>query len=89
MNTIEIAKKFGTPIYIINEQMIRKRYRELKCMLNSVYNKNRIYFAAKSNTNLAVLKILSSEGSFFDCSSTGEIYTCLKSEIPPDRLIYT
>ena len=89
LNTIEIAEKFGTPIYIINEQMIRKRYRELKDILNSVYKKNRIYFAVKSNTNLAILKILSSEGSFFDCSSTGEIYTCLKSKIPADRIIYT
>ena len=89
LNTLEIAEKFGTPIYIINEQMIRKRYQELKHMLNSVYRKNRIYFAVKSNTNLAILKILSSEGSYFDCSSTGEIYTCLKSGIPPDRIIYT
>ena len=89
LNTLEIAEKFGTPIYIINEQMIRKRYQELKHMLNSVYRKNRIYFAVKSNTNLAILKILSSEGSYFDCSSTGEIYICLKSGIPPNRIIYT
>jgi len=89
VNTIEIAEKFGTPIYIINEQLIRKRYRELKHTLNSVYKKNRIYYAVKSNTNLAILKILSSEESFFDCSSTGEIYACLKSGIPPDRIIYT
>ncbi|MFW9988217.1 MAG: diaminopimelate decarboxylase [Candidatus Odinarchaeota archaeon] len=89
MNTIEIAEKFKTPIYIINEQMIRKRFRELKDKLNSVYKKNRIYFAVKSNTNLAILKILSSEGSFFDCTSIGEIYSCLKSNVPPNRIIYT
>lgn len=89
MNTIEIAEKFKTPIYIINEQMIRKRFRELKDKLNSVYRKNRIYFAVKSNTNLAILKILSSEGSFFDCTSIGEIYSCLKSNVPPNRIIYT
>ena len=89
LNTFEIAEKFGTPIYVINEKMIRRRYKELKSVLNSVYKKNRIYFAVKSNTNLAILKILSSEGSYFDCSSTGEIYACLKSGIPPNRIIYT
>ncbi|MFX1302568.1 MAG: diaminopimelate decarboxylase [Promethearchaeota archaeon] len=89
LNTLEIAEKFGTPIYIINEQMIRKRYRQLKDILNSVYKKNRIYFAVKSNTNLSVLKILVSEGSNFDCSSIGEIYSCLKTNVPPDRIIYT
>ncbi|MFX1392061.1 MAG: diaminopimelate decarboxylase [Promethearchaeota archaeon] len=89
VNTIEIAEKFGTPIYVINEQMIRKRYKELKQMLNSAYKKNRIYFAVKSNSNLSILKILNSEGSHYDCSSTGEIYTCFKAGIAPDRIIYT
>jgi len=89
LNTLEIAKKFGTPTYIINEQMIRKRYRELKDTLNSVYKRNKIYYAVKANTNLSILKILTSEGSNFDCSSTGEIYTCFKSGIPPDQIIYT
>lgn len=89
LNTLELAKKFGTPIYVLNEQMVRRKYKELKEILNSVYKKNRIYFAVKSNTNISILKILLSEGSNFDCSSTGEIYTCLKSDISPDRIIYT
>ncbi|MFX1385989.1 MAG: diaminopimelate decarboxylase [Promethearchaeota archaeon] len=89
MNTLEIAERFSTPIYIINEQMIRKRYRELKDTLNAVYKKNKVYYAVKSNTNISILKILFSEGSNFDCSSTGEIYACLMAGIPPDRIIYT
>ena len=59
LNTIDIAEKFGTPIYIINEQMIRERYKELRDSLNSAYKKNRIYFAVKSNSNLSILKIKS------------------------------
>jgi diaminopimelate decarboxylase len=89
LNTLEIAHNFGTPIYVINEQMIRRRYKELKKLLNSYYKKNRVYFAVKSNTSLSVLKILVSEDSYFDCSSMGEIYTCLKLKIPSDRIIYT
>ena len=89
LNTIELAEKFGTPIYIINEQLIRKRYKEFKKFLDSIYRRNKIYFAVKSNSNLSVLKILLSEGSNFDCSSTGEIFTCLKSDVPPDRILYT
>ena len=89
LNTVEIAEKFGTPIYILNEQLIRKRYKDLKNTLNSKYKKNKIYFAVKSNTNLSTLKILLSEGSSFDCSSIGEIYACLKVGVPPDQIIYT
>jgi diaminopimelate decarboxylase len=88
-NTLEIAEKFSTPIYITNEQMIRKRYQQLKNTLDSVYKKNKIYYAVKANTNISILKILISEGSNFDCSSTGEIYTCLKSSVSPDQIIYT
>ncbi len=89
LSVLELAEDFGTPIYIINEQLIRKRYHQLKDTLNSAYKRNKIYYAVKSNTNMAILKILNSEGSNFDCSSTGEIYTCLKSGILSDKIIYT
>ena len=89
ISTLNLVEKFGTPIYVISEQMIRKRYHELKQLLDSVYKKNQIYFAVKSNSNLSILKILNSEGSNFDCSSTGEIYTCFCAGISPDQIIYT
>ena len=89
VSTIELAEKFGTPIYVINEQMIRKRYQKLKQVLDSEYKNNSIHFAMKSNSSLSVLKILNSEGAYFDCTSTGEIYTCFKAEITPEKIIYT
>ncbi|MFX0072500.1 MAG: diaminopimelate decarboxylase [Candidatus Hermodarchaeota archaeon] len=88
-NTIELAQKYGTPIYVINEQMIRKRYRGLKKILDSVYKNNSIHFAMKSNSNLSVLKILNSEGASFDCSSKGEVFTCFQAGISPEDIIYT
>ncbi len=89
LNMIDVAEKYGTPIYVINEEMIRKRYRKLKEKLDSVYSKNGIYFAVKSNSNLSVLKILNSEGACFDCTSTGEIYECFKVGIPSEKIIFT
>ncbi len=85
----DIANKYGTPLYVMNEEIIRKRYRELKETLNKKYQKNQIHFAVKSNSSLSMLKILQSEGSYFDCTSTGEIYICLKVGISPDHIIYT
>jgi len=89
LNMIDIAEKYGTPIYVINEQTIRKRYRNLKKQLDSLYKKNTIYFAVKSNSNLSVLHILKSEGAFFDCTSTGEIHECFEAGIPPEKIIFT
>jgi len=89
LNTIEIAKEFGTPIYVINEKMIRTRYKGLKKILDSEYKKNKIHFAVKANSSLSILKILDSEGASFDCTSMGEIYTCFKADISPEKIIYT
>ena len=88
-NTLDISKEYGTPIYVINEQAIRDRYKKLKEFLNSEYENNRIHYAVKANSNLSVLKILHSEGAFFDCTSMGEIYTCFKVGISPEKIIYT
>lgn len=89
MNTLDIAEEYGTPIYVINEQMIRERYRKLKKFLNSEYKKNQIHFAVKANSNLSFLRILNSEGASFDCTSQGEIFICFKAGVPSDKIIYT
>jgi len=89
MNTLDIIEEYGTPIYVINEQMIREHYRRLKNVVNSEYKNNQIHFAVKANSNLSFLKILNSEGSSFDCTSQGEIFICFKAEISPEKIIYT
>lgn len=89
MSTIVLAKKYGTPIYVINERLVRQRYQALKNLLNGAYQNNQIYFAVKANTNLSILKILHTEGAGFDCTSAGEIYTCFKAGVPPEKIIYT
>ncbi|MBA7679267.1 Diaminopimelate decarboxylase [subsurface metagenome] len=88
-NTIDLAKKYGTPVYIINETLIRERYKTLKQVLDSENKNNQIHFAVKANTSLSVLKILLSEGAGFDCSSVGELHMCLKAGAKPEQIIYT
>ncbi|MHA2287211.1 MAG: diaminopimelate decarboxylase [Promethearchaeota archaeon] len=89
VNTSDIARDYGTPLYVINEQMIRERYRTLKKVLNLEYRNNQINYAVKANSNLSVLRILNSEGASFDCTSMGELYTCLKAGISSDKMIFT
>lgn len=89
VNTIELAEKHGTPLYVVNEQLIRKRYRELKEVLDSEYKNNLIHYAVKANSGLSMLRILKSENACFDCSSVGEVYTCFKAGISADKIFYT
>jgi len=88
-NTLDIYKSYGTPLYVINEQMIRERYRSLKKVLNREYKNNQINYAVKANSNLSLLKILNSEGASFDCTSMGAVYTCFKAGISSEKMIYT
>jgi diaminopimelate decarboxylase len=89
MDIQQLAKDYGTPLYVVNERLIRRRYNELKEILNSEYKNNEIHYAIKANSHLAVLKILKSEGASVDCSSAGEVYSCLKAGFSPDKIIYT
>ncbi|MEJ2294432.1 MAG: diaminopimelate decarboxylase [Candidatus Lokiarchaeota archaeon] len=88
-NVQELSTKYGTPLYITSENIIRERFNIIKSVLKSVINDYNIHYAVKANANLSVLKILDSEGSFFDCTSQGEIYSCLQAGIPSNKLIYT
>lgn len=88
MNVEDIAKEFGTPCYVNDEQRIRENYRNLHKAFNR-YMDTTIHYACKANTSLAVLKILEQEGSGIDAVSIGEIKTCLKAGFTPDRIMYT
>jgi diaminopimelate decarboxylase len=88
-NVQELATKYGTPLYITSEKIIRERFNIINSVFKSVLNDYNIHYAVKANANLSVLKILDSEGSYFDCTSQGEIFSCLRAGIPSNKLIYT
>lgn len=89
VSTIELAKQFDTPLYVISETRIRENYRHIRDALIRNYPKVRIYYAAKANTNISVLEILENEGAYLDAVSLGEVFLALKAGFPPERLLFT
>jgi diaminopimelate decarboxylase len=89
VSTLELAKKFDTPLYVISEKRIKEKYGRLKGALIANYDKIRIYYAAKANSNLSVLKILENLGAHLDVVSPGEVSIALASGFPPDRIMFT
>ena len=85
----DLAEKYNTPLYVIDEQKIRDNYKKLYQAFSSKYENLHMCYAAKANTSLAVLKILLDEGSYIDAVSPGEIYTALLAGFTPDRIVYT
>ncbi len=84
-----LAEKYDTPLYVLSEKRIRDNYNRLFSALINEYKYVRIYYAAKANTNLTVLRILQSEGAYLDTVSPGEVFMGLSSGYTPDRILFT
>ncbi len=85
----ELAEKYDTPLYVLSEKRIRDNYNRLYNALISNYKHLRVYYAAKANSNLTVLRILQSEGAYLDTVSPGEVFMGLSSGYTPDRILFT
>ncbi|MEM1606901.1 MAG: diaminopimelate decarboxylase [Candidatus Bathyarchaeia archaeon] len=85
----ELTDKFDTPLYVLIENRIRENFRELKNTLLKHHSRVRIYYSAKANTSLAVLKILKSEGAYLDAVSPGEVFLALKAGFEPEKILFT
>ncbi len=88
-DTIKLAEKYKTPIYVVNERLIRQRFNQLKDALEKSYSNYRIHYAVKANTSASILKVLLKEGACLDCVSVGEIFAALKVGFSPEQIIYT
>jgi len=66
-----LAEKHGTPLYIYSQQTLADHFQKLDSALRPL--DHRVCFAVKSNSNLAVLRVLANLGSGFDIVSGGEL----------------
>ncbi len=88
-STVELAKEYDTPLYLLSEKRIRDNYDRLYGTLVNNYKYVRIYYAAKANTNLNVLRIMHQQGAYLDTVSPGEVFLALSAGFTPDRLLFT
>ncbi len=76
LTPIELIEKYGSPLYIYNENIFRNRIREMKSFLS--YKNFTVNYSAKANSNFELLKIVKEEGIDVDAVSMGEIFVELK-----------
>ncbi len=81
----ELAKRYGTPVYIYFEEIIRKRHRLLRETLPPFLH---IYFAVKANPNLEMLSIMNGLYDGFDVASAGEIERVISLGISPTLISF-
>lgn len=82
----ELARVYGTPLYIYNESILRRRCRELRAL--SSHPGFRVNYAAKANSNLALLSIIRQEGCVTDAMSPGELHMNRLAGFAPEEILY-
>ncbi len=79
-DVVDLAKKYGTPLYLMDEDKIREKCRLYKDALNKYYGeKAKPLYASKANCFKRLYEIMTEEGMGIDVVSSGEIYTALQA----------
>ena len=84
----EAALKFGTPIYLYDLKIIENQFDKLNKEL-SVLENYKIHFAAKSLSNISILKYIKKMGAGLDAVSIEEVMIGLKCGFNKDEILYT
>lgn len=85
-DTVELAKEFGTPLYVVDEATIRQAASAFQAGL-SAYKKARPLYAGKAFLCTAMCRLIEKLGFGLDVVSEGELYTAVKAGFPAE-LIY-
>jgi diaminopimelate decarboxylase len=84
---IDVARKFGSPVYIYHAETIAAQYEKLtKAFAEAPAT---FFYASKALTNLNVLKYIRSIGCNIDCSSVNEVQIAIKAGFEPANILYT
>ncbi|MBI4363099.1 MAG: diaminopimelate decarboxylase [Euryarchaeota archaeon] len=83
-DTVALAERYGTPLYLLDEERIRRHYRDYR----RAFPRADLYYAAKANGSLAVLRILARMGAGADVFSDGELALALRASIPPGKMLF-
>ncbi len=85
-DTVELAKEYGTPLYVFSENDILSRLDELKRDFVDRYENCRVAYASKAFCAVGMLKIIDKFGFSADVVSGGELYVAKKAGFPMDRV---
>ncbi len=86
-DSVELAKAFGTPLYVFDEAYIRKMMRVYRDTLAREYEgKGMVLYASKAFSCKAIYRIADEENIGIDVVSGGELYTALQANFPVERI---
>lgn len=88
INSLDLVKEYGTPIYVMDEALIRDNCRKFMNSFRGNDGINKVIYAGKAFLTLAMAKLINEEGLNLDVVSGGELYTAYKSGFPLDKVYF-
>lgn len=85
----DLVEQYGTPLYVMDEQVIRDNCRIYTGAMDKYYGGNGlVLYASKALSTKAIYKIALQENMGVDVVSAGELYTALESGFPADKIYF-
>ena len=86
----KLAHRYGTPLYVYNGDRIAENYKRIKGFLQNHCDRHvKVYYAAKANPSLAVMKILAHTGAYVDVVSPYEARIAIDAGFEKERIMFT
>lgn len=89
VDTVYLKEKYGTPLYVMDEDLIRKYMKEYVDSLNEYYEGNGMpLYASKAFSCKHIYKVANEEKMGVDVVSGGELYTALQAGFPAENIFF-
>ncbi|MEH7306228.1 diaminopimelate decarboxylase [Neobacillus drentensis] len=86
VDSLELTKEFGTPLYVYDVALMRERARSFKQAFEEQEIKSQVAYASKAFSTIAMIQLAEEEGLSLDVVSGGELYTAIAAGFPVERI---
>ncbi|MEH7387732.1 diaminopimelate decarboxylase [Bacillus sp. JJ1521] len=86
VDTVELAKQYGTPLYVYDVALIRERARSFRETFKRLNIPAQVAYASKAFSTIAMVQLAHEEGLSLDVVSGGELFTALQAGFPVERI---
>lgn len=87
VDTVKLAEQYGTPLYVMDEKLVRQHCRSFKNSIDKFYGGNGLVcYASKAFSCTEMCRIVKDEGIGIDVVSIGELYTALKAGFDTSKI---
>ena len=86
VDSIDLAKEYGTPLFIYDIELFRKRARAFQETFENAEIGYQVAYASKAFSSIAIYQVAAQENLSLDVVSGGELFTALKAGFPKEKI---